>query len=118
MFFSKSSFAALLLAMPISQVFATFGGVPTTPINKRDLVSTKLRFDRSMGGYPTEVKKDLGSERIVGRDASSVIAEGVRLSNDFWNYFWDSDKQHYVSKKATSETVCIYKKPYIYVYTL
>ncbi|RPB16965.1 hypothetical protein P167DRAFT_602120 [Morchella conica CCBAS932] len=113
MFFSKSSFAALLLAMPISQVTATFGGFPTSPITT-DLVSTKLRYARSMGGYPTEVKTDLHSiphantprsERIMGRDAGSVISEGVRLSNDFWNYFWDSDKQHYVSKRQTSETL-------------
>lgn len=76
-----------------------------------------------MGGYPTEVKTDLHSiphantprsERIMGRDAGSVISEGVRLSNDFWNYFWDSDKQHYVSKRQTSETVCIYKKKALY----
>lgn len=36
---------------------------------------------------------------------NALVAEGTRLTNGFWNYFWDPDYQHFRTTGKSSETV-------------
>lgn len=42
---------------------------------------------------------------VKPRGENALITEGVRLSNDMWDFFWDPEYQHFRTSRKSSETV-------------